>query len=103
MKKAAARELYKEKRSGLSDAERSKMDDLMLIQFQRVDLPFLQSVLSYWPIEENAEPNTHLFTEYLKFKNPEIRVCYPVSDFANLVMQAVATDIDTPFEKKNLN
>jgi 5-formyltetrahydrofolate cyclo-ligase len=87
----------------LTEPERSKLDDLMLIQFQRVDLPFLQSVLSYWPIEENNEPNTHLFTEYLKFRNPEIRVCYPVSDFASLTIQAVATDIDTPFEKKELN
>jgi 5-formyltetrahydrofolate cyclo-ligase len=87
----------------LPEAERSKMNDLMLIQFQRVDLPFLQSVLSYWPIGENNEPNTHLFTEYLKFKNPDIRICYPVSHFTTLTMQAVATDIDTPFEKKNLN
>ena len=87
----------------LSDAERSKMDDLMLIQFQSVELPFLQSVLSYWPIEENNEPDTHLFTEYLKFRNPELKICYPVSDFVNMIMQAVATDIDTPFEKRHLN
>ena len=103
MLKKEARTIYKEKRSQLSEAERSKMDDLLLIQFQRVDLPFLQSVLSYWPIEENNEPNTHLFTEYLKFRNPDIKICYPVSDFATLSMQAVATDIDTPFEKKMLN
>ena len=103
MLKKEIREIYKEKRAQLSDAERSKMDDLMLIQFQRVALPFLQSVLSYWPIEENNEPNTHLFTEYLKFKNPEIKICYPVSDFVNMSMEAVATDIDTPFEKKYLN
>jgi len=103
MNKADARRLYRDKRMQLSEAERSKMDDLMLIQFQRVDLPFLQSVLSYWPIEENHEPNTHLFTGYLKFKNPEIRICYPVADFNNLAIQAVATDIDTPFEKGKLN
>ena len=95
--------MYKEKRMQLSEAERSKRDDLMLIQFQTVKLPFLQSLLSYWPIEENNEPNTHLFTGYLKFRNPEIKVCYPVSDFATMTMQAIATDIDTPFEKRNLN
>lgn len=103
MTKEEARKFYRAKRLRLSDPERSKMDDLMLIQFQRIDLPFLQSVLSYWPIEENNEPNTHLFTEYLKFKNPEIKVCYPVSDFTALTIQAVATDIDTPFEKRKLN
>lgn len=103
MLKKEARRVYKEKRMQLSEAERSKLDDLLLIQFQTVDLPFLESLLSYWPIEENNEPNTHLFTEFLKFRNPELRVCYPVSDFTSLAMQAVATDIDTPFEKKNLN
>ena len=103
MVKKEIRKLFKDKRLGLSEAQRMKLDDLMLIQFQSVELPFLQSVLSYWPIDENNEPNTHLFTGYLKFRNPEIKVCYPVSDFANMTMEAVATDIDTPFEKKQLN
>jgi 5-formyltetrahydrofolate cyclo-ligase len=103
MLKKDARRIYREKRMELSDAQRSKLDDLMLIQFQAVELPFLESLLSYWPIEENNEPDTHLFTEFLKFRNPELKVCYPVSDFETMTMQAVATDIDTPFEKTNLN
>jgi 5-formyltetrahydrofolate cyclo-ligase len=103
VQKKEARKLYKEKRRNLSEVERSKMDDLLLIQFQSVDLPFIGSLLSYWPIEENNEPNTHLFTEFLKFRNPEIKVCYPVSDFEKMTLQAVATDIDTPFEKTKLN
>jgi 5-formyltetrahydrofolate cyclo-ligase len=103
MFKKEARNLYKEKRLKLSEAERSKLDDLLLIQFQTVDLPFLESLLSYWPIEENNEPNTHLFTEFLRFRNPELKICYPVSDFDTMTMQAVATDIDTPFKKKALN
>lgn len=103
MLKKEARKIYREKRMALSEQERIKLDDLMLIQFQTVELPFVESLLSYWPIEENNEPNTHLFTEFMKFRNPELKVCYPVSDFENHVMTAVATDIDTPFEKRNLN
>ena len=103
MQKKDARKLYKEKRLQLSEAQRSKLDDLMLIQFQTAELPFLASLLSYWPIEENNEPNTHLFTEFLRFRNPELKVCYPVSNFETTNMYAVATDIDTPFEKKSLN
>ena len=61
MLKIEARKLYKEKRLKLSEAEREKLDDLMLIQFQTATLPFLYTVLSYWPIEENHEPNSHLF------------------------------------------
>lgn len=103
MQKDKARKLYREKRMALPAAERTKYDDLLLINFQSAGIPFLESVLSYWPIEENNEPNTHLFTEYLRFRNPEIKVCYPVSNFANGFMQAVMTDIDTSFTKKELN
>ena len=88
---------------GLSGKERVKQDDLMLINFQSADIPFIHSLLSYWPIEENNEPDTHLFTEFLKFKNPELQVGYPVADFETGIMKAAATDIDTPFTKKELN
>jgi 5-formyltetrahydrofolate cyclo-ligase len=103
MVKKEVRKLYKEKRSALSEKERVKLDDLLLIQFQSADLPFISSLLTYWPIEENNEPDTHLFTEFLKFRNPEVKVCYPVSDFATGIMHAAITDIDTPFTKTELN
>jgi 5-formyltetrahydrofolate cyclo-ligase len=87
----------------LSPQERTKMDDLLLIQFQTAPISFLSSLLSYWPIEENNEPDTHQLTEFLKFRNPELKVCYPVSDFKTGLMRAVLTDIDTPFTKHELN
>lgn len=79
------------------------LDDLMLIQFQKVELPFIHTLLSYWPIEENKEPNTHLITEFLKFRNPELITAYPLSDFESITMTAIQTDVDTPFTKTNLN
>ena len=103
MQKTELRKIYREKRMGLSENERTKLDDLMLIQFQTAELPFINALLTYWPIEENNEPNTHLFTEFLKFRNPELKTCYPVSDFDNGIMKAAATDIDTPFSKTELN
>jgi 5-formyltetrahydrofolate cyclo-ligase len=103
MLKKDARQLYREKRRALSEQERVKLDDLLLIQFQSAELPFITSLLSYWPIEENNEPDTHLFTEFLRFRNPELKVCYPVADFGSGSMKAIATDIDTTFTKKNLN
>jgi 5-formyltetrahydrofolate cyclo-ligase len=103
MQKEEARRLYREKRMALSGPEQVKLDDLLLIQFQRAELPFISSLLSYWPIEENNEPDTHLFTEFLRFRNPELKLCYPVADFTSGAMQAVATDIDTTFTKKELN
>lgn len=103
MRKSEARKIYREKRMQLTSQQMVKLDDLMLIQFQSAGIPFINSLLSYWPIEENNEPDTHLFTEFLKFRNPELKVCYPVTDFKAGTMQAVVTDVDTPFLKTQLN
>jgi len=103
MTKSEARKLFKQKRSSLSDIEKTKLDDLLLIQFQTLQLPFIGYLFSYWPIEENNEPNTHLFIEFLKFRNPELRVLYPKSDFKTNTMHAVEVDVDTPFEKQGFN
>ena len=103
MLKKDARKLFRDKRNALTETEKLKADDLLLIQFQTVDLPFLQAAFSYWPIEENNEPNTHLFTEFLRFRNPEIKLAYPVSDFATRTMTAIAVDIDTDFTKRELD
>jgi 5-formyltetrahydrofolate cyclo-ligase len=103
MTKQQIRNTYREKRKALTQQEMIRLDDLMLIQFQRADLPFVHALFSYWPIEENNEPNTHLMTEFLKFRNPEMKVAYPVSDFASMTMSAILTDVDTPFSKTALN
>ncbi|MEJ0106812.1 MAG: 5-formyltetrahydrofolate cyclo-ligase [Bacteroidota bacterium] len=100
MLKAEARNIYREKRKALSPAERAKMDDLLLIQFQTIELPFIHTLFSYWPIEENNEPNTHLFTDYIEFRNPALKILYPQSDFVNNTMQAIEVNADTPFERK---
>ena len=103
MKKDEARTMYKEKRQAMKEAEMEKMNDLMLIQFQSCELPFIDCLFTYWPIEENNEPSTHLFTEFLRFRNPGMQVLYPKSDFDKSIMHAVLTDIDTPFEKHEYN
>jgi 5-formyltetrahydrofolate cyclo-ligase len=99
MTKEALRKIYRQKRNELPEQERSKLEDLMLIQFQTASLPFLHVLLSYWPIEEISEPGTHLFTEFLRFRNPELTIAYPHVDFKKGTFTAIATDIDTPFEK----
>jgi len=103
MLKKEARKIYRQQRLSLPVSQREKLDDLILIQFQAAEIPFIESLLSYWPIEENNEPNTHHLTEFLRFRNPELKVCYPVSDFEKISMRAVVTDIDTPFTKQELN
>lgn len=103
MLKAEARKIFREKRSLLSLKERMKNDDLLLIQLQTVGLPFITFLLSYWPLEEAHEPNTHLFTDYLEFQNPEIVMCYPKTDFTSHAMQAIQTNDNTRFRKNQYN
>jgi 5-formyltetrahydrofolate cyclo-ligase len=103
MIKSEARKLYREKRMELETAERSKLDDLMLIGFQRMELPFLHTVLSYWPIGENHEPNTLLFTGFLQFRNPALELAYPKMNKGERNMDAILINEDTPFIKGNFN
>ena len=103
MRKEEARSIYREKRKNLSDAERLKADDLMLIQFQKIELPHIDRLLSYWPIEENNEPNMHLSNDYIEFKNPAIKFLYPKADFEKLAMEAVEVNADTAFQKNGWN
>jgi len=103
MLKKSARKLYITKRAELSLTERLKSDDLILINFQTIDLPFLDFVLSFYPMEEKNEVNTFLLTEYLHFKNLALQVCYPKTNFANHSMQAIATGADTAFEGNEFN
>ena len=103
MRKEDARRIYKQKRKELPDAERAKGDDLMLIQFQKIELPHIDHLLSYWPIEENNEPNTHLFNGHVEFRNPAVRFLYPKTDFEKQEMEAIEVNPDTAFQKNGWN
>jgi 5-formyltetrahydrofolate cyclo-ligase len=97
MLKKDARNLFRKKREALTEKEKLKLDDLLLIQFQSASIPFITSLLSYWPIAENNEPDTHLLTRFLQFTNPELTVCYPVADFSTNSMEAIVTNEDSRF------
>jgi 5-formyltetrahydrofolate cyclo-ligase len=103
MTKQELRKIYREKRLQLSDTERTKLDDLLLIQLQTISLPFINTLLSYWPIGENNEPDTDLFTGYIEFKNPELSIAYPRTDFFLNEMLAVSTNEETSFLKSEFN
>jgi 5-formyltetrahydrofolate cyclo-ligase len=100
MTKAALREMYKQKRTALPEKERLRLTDLLLIQFQRMEIPYDANVLmSYWPLEKHAEINTFLMTDYLQFRIPGLQIAYPVADFADSTMKIMLTGDNTDFEK----
>jgi len=96
--KAALRTAYKQRRRELTERDRLKLDDLILIQFQKLILHDVHALLSYWPIKSHYEINTLPLTDYLSFKIPGLRVCFPKTDFAQTKLQAVEVGKDTSFE-----
>ncbi|HEX2607927.1 MAG TPA: 5-formyltetrahydrofolate cyclo-ligase [Flavisolibacter sp.] len=98
MLKKEARNLFRKKRQSLTPGEKLKWDDLLLIQFQTIELPFIDLLLSFYPIEEKQEVNTFLITDYLHFRNPGLQICYPRTLSREGAMQAVVCHADTGFE-----
>lgn len=103
MLKKEIRSIYKKKRSDLSVAEQMKLDDLLLIQFQKLNLPFLSLVLSFYPIDEQREMNTFIITDYLQFKNPGLQIAYPKTNLLTHEMQAIVCDEEEEFEMNQYN
>lgn len=97
MKKTEARKIYKAKREAITASEKMKWDDLILIHFQTLDLPFLENVLSFYSIDEKHEVNSFPITEYLHFKNPSLQIAYPRMNAASESMDAVLCNPDTAF------
>ena len=100
MKKSDVRNIYKEKRLQLTISQREKMDDLMLIQFQKlvIDIPAL--IMTYSPVKALNEFDPQGITDYCYFKNPEQQLFYPlmIKNTKNCEISAVIVDDNTSFE-----
>jgi 5-formyltetrahydrofolate cyclo-ligase len=78
MKKKDIRHYYKDRRCLLSASQKAKMDDLMLIQFQKTGIEIPCLVMTYAPIEKFNEFDPQTITDYCYFKNPNQQLLYPV-------------------------
>ena len=78
MLKKEARKQFLSKRKSLSQNDCIKLDDLLLIQFQKLDWSSSSNIGSFYPLEDQAEPNSLLFTKYLTFLIPGIKLYYPI-------------------------
>lgn len=97
MLKAEARKIFAERRLQITAQQRMKLDDLMLIQFQKLPLPQLQTLFTYAATANEVDTDT--IVDYLHFQNPDLEIAYPVTDFKTLTMQAMLTDMETEFIK----
>lgn len=96
MKKAAIRELYKKMRIELSDKQRMRMDDLMLINFQQLPIDIPALIMTYAPIAKFGEFDPLPVTDYCYFKNPAQALFYPLIT-SEKEMICVVVDDNTTF------
>jgi 5-formyltetrahydrofolate cyclo-ligase len=99
MIKEDLRKIYKDQRLALPAKDKLKLDDLLLIQFQKLSFEHVQVVLSFWPMEDKGEMDTHLYTRYLTHLIPGVQICYPLIDTATNFMSAIMVDDETAFEE----
>ena len=98
MLKKEIRSLYMEKRTGLSVSQQEKMDDLMLIRFQQLEIDIPALIMTYAAMEKFREFDPQLITDYCYFKNPEQVLFYPVIG-ENDQLSCVVVDDNTTFVK----
>lgn len=97
MLKHELRKIYKKKRLALSSSQRMRLDDLLLIQLQRIPLTDIKILMSYWPLEHHCEMNTLLYTRYLEHALPALKIAFPVGDLETKEMKAVLVHEETNF------
>lgn len=64
-------------RANLSPVQQEKNQDLLLIQFQKLEIPFLQMVHTYMPIMDKNEPDPEPLVRWLMFRNPGLQLSVP--------------------------
>lgn len=96
MLKADIRKIYKEKRRELSDAEKYKLEDLLLIQFQQSGIGIPTRIMTYAGSSKLHEIDPSLIMRYCHFINPEVVFYYPVIHEEE--MFPVITDENTLFQ-----
>lgn len=87
MTKAELRKIYKAKRDDISTGQNIKWTDLILINFQKIDLPFIDCVHTYLAIDKLKEINTDLIIGYLEFINPGLKISVPKINIKTALME----------------
>ncbi len=99
MNKVEARNFFRKQRSALTTYQVNRGQDLILIHFQQLSLPYVQFLHAYLPVYSNNEPDPTPLIDWLKFSNPGLQVVYPKINPQDYSMQHILEDSNTCFEK----
>ncbi len=99
MTKEEIRIKYKYLRRKISKADKERLEDLMLIQFQRLPINIKLCLMTYAPIEVQNEYNPFLVEEYCLLKKENLALVYPIVDFATDTLKSYIVPEGTEFEQ----
>jgi len=99
MKKEDLRFLFKQRRSELTDQMKLKLDDLLLIQFQKLPIDIPSNIMSYLIKEGSNEFDPKYILDYCSFKNLDVYIIFPVmlKDIHSAEMNAVTASSNSKF------
>ncbi len=96
MNKKELREKYRSLRSELTVLEKDRLEDLVLIEFQKLQLNIPDVLMTYCPSHKLAEYDPVLVERYCSFRNPAVSFTYPVVNDEG-IMDAVLADEGSDF------
>jgi 5-formyltetrahydrofolate cyclo-ligase len=101
MKKDTLRIIGKARRESLTQRDYNRLQDLLLIRFQQLDLPFLQVLHHYLPKAGSKEPDPLPIAAWLRFRNPGLVSVVPVADFKIGTMKQVVLEEDSLLQENH--
>lgn len=99
--KSAIRQTYREKRQALTPGIESRLQDMLLIRFQQLPFPYLDTVHCYLPATSKKEPDPLPLVRFLAFRNPTLRVLVPVVNADGETLSHFLLEADTPLVLNN--
>jgi 5-formyltetrahydrofolate cyclo-ligase len=96
--KEEIRRIYREKRMALTPGQESRMQDMLLIRFQQLSLPELDTVHCYLPATSRKEPDPLPLVRFIAFRNPALRVLVPVVNADGQTLSHYWLEDDTDLE-----
>ncbi len=93
--KAALRKEYREKRMAITPGMETRMQDLLLIRFQQLALPFIEAVHAYLPATIKKEPDPMPLVRFLAFRNPSLEHFVPIVNADGQTLSHVLLEEDT--------
>ena len=97
MIKAEIRKAYKSKRLNLSVKDVNSFQDLLLIRFQEMLLPYVQIAHSYVPMFSSNEPDPAPLLDYMQFRDLGMKIAYPRINASDFSMKHFLVDKQTVF------